>query len=53
MKINFYINGNLVEPPENIRELVVVLNNDKENIEHQTYTNPWHMVRENATLNNQ
>lgn len=52
MQINFYINNNLVQPPENIKELVIELNYDKETIERQIGTNKWHWVRENATLIN-
>lgn len=52
MQINFFINNNLVQPPENIKELVIELNYDKENIERQIGTNKWHWVRENATTIN-
>jgi len=49
MDIRFYINNTLVQPPENIRELVIELNYDKELIQQQVSTNKWHWVRDNAT----
>lgn len=53
MEIKFYIDGDLVPPPENIKELVVELNYDRETVERQISTNNWRWVRENATLINQ
>lgn len=48
MQINFYINNALVEPPENIRELSIELNYDKDIVQQQVSTNRWRWVRENA-----
>lgn len=52
MDIKFYIDNNLVEPPENIRELQIELNYDTDTVEQQLSTNKWRWVRDNATTVN-
>jgi hypothetical protein len=49
-KTNFYLNGNLVNPPQNWKELSIELNFDREKFEatKSVSINEWDFVRENA-----